>query len=68
MQYHLGRFAPRERACLSGFLSMVVAAHPSRRGLTAAPQDEVFTRGAMSDPHGEEAHRAVSNHEARRCS
>ena len=43
MQYQLGRFAPRERACLSGFLSMVVAAHPSRRGLTAAPQDGVFT-------------------------
>src|SRR2546421_200605 len=28
----------------------------------AAPQDEVVTLGTKSDPHGEEAHRAVSNH------
>ena len=31
----------------------------------AAPQDEVVTLGTKSDPHGEEAHRAVSNHVAR---
>ncbi len=29
-----------------------------------ASQDEVERLGAKSDPHGEEAHRAVSNHEA----
>ena len=28
-------------------------------------QDEVVTSGSMPDPHGEEAHRTVSNHEAR---
>src|SRR5262245_34190825 len=57
----------RENAhAFSGALSVIVRGHPSRRGLTATPQDEVFTRGAMSDPHGEEAHCAVSNHEARR--
>jgi len=27
--------------------------------------DEVVTCDVSSDPHGEEAHRAVSNHEAR---
>ena len=31
----------------------------------AAPQDEVVVRGTRLDPHGEEAHSAVSNHEAR---
>src|SRR5438067_10960360 len=30
-----------------------------------APQDEVVISGANSDPHGEEAHRALSNHVAR---
>ena len=30
----------------------------------AAPQDEVVVRDTRLDPHGEEAHRAVSNHEA----
>jgi hypothetical protein len=44
------------------------AAHPSRCGLPAAPQDEGFRCGAKSDPHGEEARRAVSNHEAQRGS
>src|ERR1700710_3159526 len=44
--------------------SFLVAAHPSRRGLPAAPQDEVVIFAPKSDPHGEEAHRAVSNHEA----
>jgi len=44
------------------------AAHPSRRGLPAAPQDEGFRCGAKSDPHGEEARSAVSNHEAQRGS
>src|ERR1700742_493753 len=29
-------------------------AHPSRRGLSAAPQDEVPMCCTMSDPHGEE--------------
>ena len=29
-------------------------AHPSRRDLSAAPQDEVPMCCAMSDPHGEE--------------
>src|SRR6202011_6023751 len=38
--------------------------HPSRRGLSAAPQDEVLICGTKSNPHGEEALRAVSNHEA----
>jgi hypothetical protein len=33
--------------------------------LQRAPQDEVVISGANSDPHGEEAHRAVSNHVAR---
>src|SRR3984893_9700489 len=31
---------------------------------TPLPQDEVVRPGAKPDPHGEEAHRAVSNHEA----
>jgi len=39
-------------------------AHPSRRGLSAAPQDEVVANGEMVDPRGEEARSAVSNHEA----
>ena len=52
------------RICRCGKCSSSV--HPSRRGLPAAPQDEVFTSGAKSDPHGEEAQRAVSNHEAPR--
>jgi len=34
----------------SGF----AAAHPSRRPLRRAPQDEVFFRGAIASPHGEE--------------
>ena len=38
-------------------------AHPSRRGQSAAPQDEVVTSCAKA-PHGEEARSAVSNHEA----
>src|SRR5882724_5840426 len=38
--------------------------HPSRRGLMAAPQDEVITSGVASDPQGEEAQSAVSNHHA----
>jgi hypothetical protein len=29
-----------------------------------APQDEVVACGAISNPHGEEARSAVSNHEA----
>jgi hypothetical protein len=32
----------------------------------SASQDEVVRLGTKSDPHGEEAHRAVSNHEAPR--
>ena len=55
------------RACVAGGRTRVAslfAAHPSRRGLPAAPQDEVVIRGAKSDPHGEEARPAVSNHEA----
>ncbi|MFL6814849.1 MAG: hypothetical protein ACJ8EK_12495, partial [Bradyrhizobium sp.] len=33
--------------------------------LQRAPQDEVVISGANSDPHGEEARSAVSNHEHR---
>ena len=47
-------------------LPFVVAHHPSRRGEDAAPQDKAGTFGLTPDPHGEEAHRAVSNHEALR--
>jgi hypothetical protein len=43
---------------------VLVVAHPSRRAQGRAPQDEVVARGTMSDPHGEEARSAVSNHEA----
>jgi hypothetical protein len=32
--------------------------------LRRAPQDEDLFRSDISDPHGEEAHSAVSNHEA----
>jgi len=42
---------------------VLVVAYPSRRGLSAAPKDEVETNGSKSDPHGEEARCAVSNHE-----
>ncbi len=52
--------AARSRRCVCNF----AAARPSRRGQVAAPQDERVTFGAKSNPHGEEAHRAVSNHEA----
>ena len=38
--------------------------HPSRRGLSAAPQDEAQSRGTKLNPHGEEPRSGVSNHEA----
>ena len=51
----------RPRRCLSDANDLrsvgapvFVVAHPSRRGLTAAPQDEVVTSGTKLDPHGEE--------------
>jgi len=55
-----GAFAPRECGFMSAFLSW-----PLFRDACYASSSEVFTRGAKSDPHGEEAHRAVSNQEAR---
>jgi hypothetical protein len=66
--HNSGEFAPRECEVVSVvFLCpCFVASHPSRRGLPAAPQDEDFRCGPKSDPHGEEARRAVSNHEAQR--
>src|SRR3954467_6751380 len=54
------RFAPPGATPLDGFL----AAHPSRRGLSAAPQDKVVASGQSANPHGEEAQRAVSTQEA----
>src|SRR5215813_4624245 len=41
------------------------SAHPSRRGASPAPQDEVVASGTSVNSHGEEARSAVSNHEAR---
>ena len=38
--------------------------HPSRRGLSAAPQDEVSVGCSELDPHGDEPQSGVSNHEA----
>ncbi len=48
----LGRIrAARTRTRVSNH----VAARPSRRGLSAAPQDEVVMRSMQPNPHGEEA-------------
>ena len=38
--------------------------NPSRRGLSAAPQDEVSVSCSELNPHGEEPQSGVSNHEA----
>jgi hypothetical protein len=54
--HHSGRVASRDREPVPMFFR----GRPSRRGLMAAPQDEVFMRGAMSDPRGEEAPAAPS--------
>ena len=52
--------AARIRRCVHSFRS-----RPSFETLASqAPQDEVIARGALFDPHGEEARSAVSNHEA----
>src|SRR5690348_13061125 len=45
-------------------LNPFFTAHPSRRRF-AAPQDEGLQVVRKLDPHDEEAHSAVSNHEAR---
>ena len=55
-----GAFASREGGVVSAaLLRPILETQPS-----GAPQDEVVTRGAKSNPHGEEARRAVPNHEA----
>jgi hypothetical protein len=54
--HHSGRVASRDREPVPMFFR----GRPSRRGLMAAPQDEVFMRGAMSDSRGEEAPAAPS--------
>ena len=53
----VGRNAPRGRRGVSTVFSWPVL----RDAAVAAPQDEVVRRGALSDPHGEEARSAVSN-------
>ena len=54
------------RRCLKTCVS-AISSRPILRDarLQRAPQDEVVISGANSDPHGEEAHGAVSNHVAR---
>ncbi len=61
---HLGRVVVRKTRADSAARtqtlgSSLVAAHPSRRGLTAAPQYEVVMRVTKSDPHGEERGKAA---------
>jgi hypothetical protein len=56
----LGRHAPRECEDVSPVPSRPVLRDARKR----VPQDEDGMRGAISNPHGEEAQRAVSNHEA----
>src|SRR2546421_13046999 len=50
-----------KKLCVGNFVAPILRDARLQR----APQDEVVISGANSDPHGEEAHRAVSNHVAR---